>query len=73
MNQSIFARSADARQAADRLGVKLDTLYAYVSRGLLRSVTVPGSRERRYRAEDVEAFSARAPASRRRRSAEPRR
>jgi citrate synthase len=45
-----------ARQAADRLGIKLDTLYAYVSRGRLRSVTVPGSRERRYRVEDVEAL-----------------
>src|SRR3954470_13314566 len=45
-----------AREAADRLGIKPDTLYAYVSRGLLQSVTVPGSRERRYRAEDVERF-----------------
>ncbi len=45
-----------ARDAAARLGVKLDTLYAYVSRGLLRSVTVPGSRERHYRADDVERF-----------------
>lgn len=45
-----------ARQAADRLGIKLDTLYAYVSRGRLRSVGVPGSRERRYRTEDVEAL-----------------
>src|SRR6266853_870079 len=45
-----------SRQAADRLGVKLDTLYAYVSRGRLRSVSVPGSRERRYRLEDVEAL-----------------
>jgi citrate synthase len=45
-----------ARQAADRLGVKLDTLYAYVSRGRLRSVTIPGSRERRYRLEDIEAL-----------------
>ena len=45
-----------ARQAADRLGIKLDTLYAYVSRGRLRSVMVPGTRERRYRAEDVEAL-----------------
>jgi citrate synthase len=43
-----------ARQAAERLGVKLDTLYAYVSRGRLRSVVVPGTRERRYRARDVE-------------------
>src|SRR5690349_16465803 len=45
-----------ARDAAARLGVKLDTLYAYVSRGLLRSVAVPGSRERHYRADDVERF-----------------
>src|SRR5215469_13618679 len=45
-----------ARQAADRLGIKLDTLYAYVSRGRLNSVGLPGSRERRYRTEDVEAL-----------------
>src|SRR5207237_9170625 len=45
-----------AREAADRLGIKLDTLYAYVSRGRLRSVMVPGTRERRYRSEDVEAL-----------------
>ena len=47
-----------AREAADRLGVKLDTLYAYVSRGRLRSVMVPGTRERRYRSEDVQALLA---------------
>ena len=47
-----------ARQAADRLGIKLDTLYAYVSRGRLQSVALPGSRERRYRVEDVEALLA---------------
>jgi citrate synthase len=45
-----------ARQTADRLGIKLDTLYAYVSRGRLRSVMVAGTRERRYRSEDVEAL-----------------
>ncbi len=45
-----------ARQAADRLEIKLDTLYAYVSRGRLRSVMVPGTRERRYRSEEVEAL-----------------
>jgi citrate synthase len=45
-----------AREAADRLGIKLDTLYAYVSRGRLRSVTVPGTRQRRYRADEVEAL-----------------
>ena len=47
-----------ARQAAERLGIKLDTLYAYVSRGRLHSVSLPGSRERRYRVEDVEALLA---------------
>jgi citrate synthase len=47
-----------ARQAAERLGIKLDTLYAYVSRGRLQSVSLPGSRERRYRVEDVETLLA---------------
>src|SRR5437660_10397503 len=54
-----------ARDTAERLGVKLDTLYAYVSRGLLRSVAMPGSRERRYRPEDVEGFRASRGAERR--------
>jgi citrate synthase len=45
-----------AREAADRLGVKVDTLYAYVSRGLLRSTEVAGSRERHYDADEVESF-----------------
>jgi citrate synthase len=45
-----------ARDTARRLGIKLDTLYAYVSRGLLKSVAMPGSRERRYRSEEVERF-----------------
>jgi citrate synthase len=55
MNQSEFI---NARDAAGLLGVKLDTLYAYVSRGLLRSVMVPGSRERQYRRDDIEGFAA---------------
>ena len=45
-----------APEAADRLGIKLDTLYAYVSRGRLRSIMVPGTRERRYRSEDIQAL-----------------
>jgi citrate synthase len=44
----------DAVDAARRLGIKLDTLYAYVSRGLVRSVVTPGKKERRYYAVDVE-------------------
>jgi citrate synthase len=59
-----------ARQAADRLGIKLDTLYAYVSRRRLQSVSVSGSRERRYRAEDVEALLARREGERPARSTE---
>ena len=42
-----------SREAARRLGVSAATLYAYVSRGLLRSEAVDGRRERRYRADDV--------------------
>jgi citrate synthase len=45
-----------AGEAARALGVSLPTLYAYVSRGLVRSEALPGTRERRYRAEDVHAL-----------------
>src|SRR5262245_608526 len=44
-----------AAQAADLLGVTRATLYAYASRGQLRSEAVPGQpRERRYSREDVQ-------------------
>jgi citrate synthase len=46
----------NARETAARLGIKLETLYAYVSRGLLHSVGVRGSRARYYRVEDVDRF-----------------
>ena len=42
-----------ARDAASLLGVKLPTLYAYVSRGQIQSVRGQG-RARRYRRGDVE-------------------
>jgi len=47
-----------AREAAELLGVKLPTLYAYVSRGLVRSV--PGERgpARRYPRSDLERLRA---------------
>ena len=50
-----------AEQAAQRLGVSLPTLYAYVSRGLIRSSPGEGEgkRRRRYPAQDVEALLAR--------------
>ncbi len=47
-------RYLSAREAAEGLGVSLPTLYAYVSRGLVRSEEVGGSRRsRRYHGEDV--------------------
>jgi citrate synthase len=47
-------RYLTARRAAEELGVSLATLYAYVSRGMIRSEVAGGSRRsRRYRAEDV--------------------
>ncbi|MFZ5779088.1 MAG: citrate/2-methylcitrate synthase [Pseudomonadota bacterium] len=42
-----------SKEAARRLGVSAATLYAYVSRGLVRSEALAGSRERRYRADDI--------------------
>src|SRR6476661_10488382 len=44
-----------SQQAADALGITPATLYAYTSRGQLRSERIPGRpRERRYYREDVE-------------------
>ena len=51
-----------AREAARRLGVKLATLYAYASRGLIQSVPAERGRGRRYPAADVERLRARADA-----------
>lgn len=45
-----------AADAAARLGIRRDTLYAYVSRGLIRSEEQRGTRERLYHADDVEAL-----------------
>ena len=47
------------RDAADFLGVKRETLYAYASRGLVRSEPGIGSRARRYRRDDLERLKAR--------------
>lgn len=48
--------SLSAREAAESLGVSLPTLYAYVSRGLVRSTQQGAARERRYDASDVQAL-----------------
>ena len=45
-----------AKQASQKLGISLSTLYAYVSRGLIRSEPDAVKRKRRYRSEDVEAL-----------------
>lgn len=48
-----------AREAADFLGVKLETLYAYASRGRLKSLAGTRGRARRYARADLEALRAR--------------
>ena len=42
-----------AREASAELAISQATLYAYVSRGLVRSEPTEDSRSRRYRAEDI--------------------
>lgn len=48
-----------AAEAARLLNVSLPTLYAYVSRGLLASVSHGASRRKRYPREDVLRLAAR--------------
>ncbi|MGZ3448415.1 MAG: citrate/2-methylcitrate synthase, partial [Polyangiales bacterium] len=48
-----------AKEATALLGIKRDTLYAYVSRGLVRSVPGKGGRSRRYYRSDLERLKAR--------------
>lgn len=45
-----------AQEAADLLGVKLATLYAYVSRGRVRSYRRGQSRRRLYRRDELETM-----------------
>ena len=59
-------RWIDAKEAAGLLGVSLPTLYAYVSRGYVRSQPRPGtSRRRAYARDDVERLRRRASEHRR--------
>jgi citrate synthase len=46
-----------APEVADRLGVKLDTVYAYASRGVLRAQHDPGSRQSLFDAAEVERLA----------------
>ena len=48
-----------SEQVAHRLGVKVETVYAYVSRGVLTRRSTPGSRTSTFAAEEVEALARR--------------
>ena len=50
-----------AREAAELLGVSVNTLYVYVGRKGIRSQAVPGSRERRYWRPDLDRLVRREP------------
>ncbi|MFI5490058.1 citrate synthase [Micromonospora echinaurantiaca] len=58
-------------EVAHRLRIKPETVYAYVSRGLLDRVKVPGERVSRFRLADVERLAARTQATRPERDAAP--
>jgi citrate synthase len=53
MKARVMADYLSAQQAATRLGVSRQTLYAYVSRGLLRAHETSDPRQHRYAAEAV--------------------
>lgn len=54
------SRYMSAIEAADALDISLSTLYAYVSRGMIRSeATIGNKRERRYYREDINRMLAR--------------
>jgi citrate synthase len=55
----------ESEEAARRLGIKMATLYAYVSRGLLESHPAPDGRRSLFALEDVEQLAKRARAGRR--------
>ena len=48
-----------SREAAAYLGIKVETLYAYASRGLVKGLPGPRGGGRRYRREDLEPLRAR--------------
>ncbi|CAM5190136.1 hypothetical protein CDEF62S_03871 [Castellaniella defragrans] len=51
-------------EAISLLGIKADTLYSYVSRGLIRRLRHPGNRHSLYSREDIERVHARSDARR---------
>src|ERR1700727_1380059 len=52
-------RMLPSEEAARRLGVKVSTLYAYVSRRLLASHTAEGGRRRLFDLADIERLAVR--------------
>jgi len=54
-----YKEYVSAREAAELLGVKRPTLYAYTSRGLIRSIASPRGRLRRYLHADIDRLRAR--------------
>jgi citrate synthase len=59
MQKTVEPHYLTAPEAAAELSVSLATLYAYVSRGLVRSEPTPDGRGKRYRADDVRTLRAR--------------
>jgi citrate synthase len=53
-----MAELITANEAAKRLGVSRQTLYAYVSRGLIRAYDADNPKERRYLADAIERLAA---------------
>jgi citrate synthase len=51
--------SLSSREAAAYLGIKVETLYAYASRGLVKGLPGPRGGGRRYRREDLEPLRTR--------------
>jgi citrate synthase len=56
---NVMGELVDARTAAERLGVDIRTLYAYVSRGSLRRVRAPDGRSSRYDSDELELLAQR--------------
>ena len=54
---NVHSALMESDEAARRLGVKLSTLYAYVSRGLVQSFPSPGSKRRLFSVDEVEALA----------------
>jgi citrate synthase len=56
---NVMGELVNARTAAERLGVDVRTLYAYVSRGALRRVPGPDRRSSRYDSDELELLARR--------------